>query len=97
MRWHNGQIRRSPNPNPEEVFQDCLTKWEESVAHSILARRFLQQRPYTFAQTNLSLSFSFASRRRTIHSGEARRCAAERLARTRFGISAALAAQQTGE
>ena len=53
MRWHNGLIRRSPNPNPEEVFHDCITKWEESVAHSILARRtFLQQRPYTFAQTN---------------------------------------------
>jgi len=26
------------NPHPEEVFQDCITKWEESVAHSILAR-----------------------------------------------------------
>jgi hypothetical protein len=38
MRWHNGQIRRSQNPDSEEVFQDCLTKWEESVAHSILAR-----------------------------------------------------------
>jgi hypothetical protein len=38
MRWHNGPIRRSQNPYPEEVFQDCVTKWEESVAHSILAR-----------------------------------------------------------
>ena len=39
MRWHNGQIRRSLNPNPDKVFQDCSSKWEESVAHSILARR----------------------------------------------------------
>ena len=38
MRWHNGEIRRSQNPYSEEVFQDCLTIWEESVAHSILAR-----------------------------------------------------------
>ncbi len=38
MRWHNGQIRRPQNPNSEEVFQDCVTKWEKSVAHSILAR-----------------------------------------------------------
>jgi hypothetical protein len=29
----------------------------------------LQQRPNTFAQTILSLSFSLATRRRTIHSG----------------------------
>jgi len=28
------------NPHPEEVFQDCITKWEESAAHSIVARRF---------------------------------------------------------
>src|SRR5258708_38750687 len=33
--------RRSQNPLWEEVFQDCLTKWEESVAHSILARSLL--------------------------------------------------------
>jgi hypothetical protein len=26
------------NPHPEEAFQDCLTKWEQSAAHSILAR-----------------------------------------------------------
>jgi hypothetical protein len=46
-------IRRSLNPDSEEVFPDCLTKWEESVAHSILARSLsLHQRPYTFAQTN---------------------------------------------
>ena len=38
MRWHNGQIRRSLNPHPSQVFQDCSSKWEESVAHSILAR-----------------------------------------------------------
>jgi hypothetical protein len=30
--------RRSQNPDSEAVFQDCITKWEESVAHSILAR-----------------------------------------------------------
>ena len=56
-RWHNGRTRHSQNPNSEEVFQDCLTKWEESAAHSILARSDqLQQRPNTFAQTNLSIS-----------------------------------------
>ena len=38
MRWHNGQIRRSLNPYPSKVFQGCSNKWEESVAHSILAR-----------------------------------------------------------
>jgi hypothetical protein len=38
MRWHNGQIRRSLNPYPSKVFQDCSSKWEESVAHSIVAR-----------------------------------------------------------
>jgi len=37
-RWHNGQIRRSLNPNPDQVLQDCGSKWEESVAHSIVAR-----------------------------------------------------------
>jgi hypothetical protein len=58
MRWHNGQIRRSQNPLWEEVFQDCLTIWEESAEHSILARSVsLRQRPYTFAQTNLSSCF----------------------------------------
>jgi hypothetical protein len=29
----------------------------------------LQQRPYTFAQINLSVHFLLATRRRTIHSG----------------------------
>ena len=38
MRWHNGQIRRSQNPHPDTVFQDCDSKWEESVAYSIVAR-----------------------------------------------------------
>jgi hypothetical protein len=37
-RWHNGQIRRSLNPHPSKVFQDWSNKWEESVAHSIVAR-----------------------------------------------------------
>ena len=37
-RWHNGPIRRSLNPHPSKVFQDWSNKWEESVAHSILAR-----------------------------------------------------------
>jgi hypothetical protein len=41
MRWHNGPNRRSQNPNPVVVFQDCLAKWEESAAHSILARSTL--------------------------------------------------------
>ena len=31
-RWHNGQIRRSRNPYPSQVFQDCSCKWEESVS-----------------------------------------------------------------
>ena len=33
--------RRSQNPDSEAVLQDCITKWEESVAHSILARSTL--------------------------------------------------------
>ena len=37
-RWHNGPIRRSLNPYPSKVFQDWSNKWEESVAHSIVAR-----------------------------------------------------------
>jgi hypothetical protein len=53
-RWHNGRTRRSPNPESETVYQGCLVNGEESAAHSILARSDpLQQRPYTFAQTNL--------------------------------------------
>src|SRR5882762_5018839 len=68
-RWHNGRTRHSPNPEPGKVSQDCLTNGEESAAHSILARSDpLQQRPYTFAQTNLwRLQISLAARRRTIH------------------------------
>jgi hypothetical protein len=31
-------IRRSLNPHPSQVFQDWSNKWEESVAHSIVAR-----------------------------------------------------------
>jgi hypothetical protein len=73
MRWHNGQIRRSPNPNPEEVFQDCIAKWEESVAHSIVARSFFppMKAVYICADQPCPSHFSLASRRRTIHSGYA--------------------------
>ncbi|MGI8961425.1 MAG: hypothetical protein ACR2IV_17020 [Bryobacteraceae bacterium] len=54
----NGRTRRSQNPYSEKVFHDCLAKWEEGAAHSILARSVsLQQRPYTLAQINLSLHF----------------------------------------
>jgi hypothetical protein len=57
------------NPYSEKVQNDGLLKWDSSAAHSILARSIsLQQRPYTFAQTNPSLHFSLAARRRTIHS-----------------------------
>src|SRR5467141_1578969 len=69
-RWHNGRTRRSPNPKSEIVLRDCSVNGEESAAHSILARSDpLQQRPYTFAQTNLwRPQISLAARRRTIHS-----------------------------
>jgi transposase len=40
MRWHNGRTRRSENPYPEEVFQDCQTNGEKNAAHSILARSY---------------------------------------------------------
>src|SRR5229473_5896808 len=64
-RWHNGRTRHSPNPEPGKVSQDCLTNGEESAAHSILARSdSLQQRPHTFAQTNLVTSSLFRLRRR---------------------------------
>src|SRR5712664_2398943 len=68
-RWHNGRTRRSPNPKSEIVLRDCSVNGEESAAHSILARSDpLQQRPYTFAQTNLwRPQISLAVRRRTIH------------------------------
>jgi len=52
MRWHNGRIRRSLNPHPDKVFQDGSSKWEESVAHSILARSTLTPLKAVFAQTN---------------------------------------------
>jgi hypothetical protein len=69
-KWHNGQIRRSQNPKPEEVFQDCPTKWEERVAHSIMARRFPSNKGRIhLRRPTLSFSFSLANRRRTIHSG----------------------------
>src|SRR6266404_4888871 len=72
-RWHNGRTRRSPNPKSEIVLRDCSVNGEESAAHSILARSDpLQQRPYTFAQSNLwRLHISLAARRRTIHSDNA--------------------------
>ena len=60
--WRNDEMAQRSNPalsKPElgRSLPDCLTKWEKSAAHSILARSEpLQQRPYTFAQTNLSLS-----------------------------------------
>src|SRR5260370_40302568 len=55
---------------PYIVLCDCSVNGEESAAHSILARSDpLQQRPYTFAQTNLwRPQISLAVRRRTIHS-----------------------------
>jgi hypothetical protein len=69
MRWHNGQIRRSLNPHPYKVFQDCDSKWEESVAHSILARRLFTptKAVYMSADQPCPSHFSLAIRRRTIH------------------------------
>src|SRR6185436_8743817 len=65
--------RRSRNPEPEAVFQDCITKWEESVAHSILARSTLTplKAVYICANQPCLSHFSLAFRRRTIHSGYA--------------------------
>jgi len=73
MRWHNGQNRRSRNPNPVVVFQDCVAKWEESAAHSILARSTLtpHKAVYICANQPCPSHFSLASRRRTIHTGYA--------------------------
>ena len=70
MRWHNGQIRRSPNPHPSKVFQDWSNKWEESVAHSILARSLFTptKAVYMSADQLCPSHFSLAIRRRTIHS-----------------------------
>ena len=60
MRWQQlGRTRRFPNPNSEEVFQDCVTNGERSWQRiPSLARSFgSNKRPNTFAQTNLSRSF----------------------------------------
>src|SRR6266404_2819518 len=88
-RWHNGRTRRSPNPKSEIVLRDCSVNGEESAAHSILARSDpLQQRPYTFAQTNLwRLQISLAARRRTIHF---RLSVNQALGRVPYSISASL-------
>ena len=69
MRWHNGQIRRSLNPYPSKVLQDRSNKWEESVAHSIVARSpFTPMKAvYIGADQPCPSHFSLASRRRTIH------------------------------
>ena len=69
MRWHNGQIPRSLNPHPDKVFQDCDSKWEESVAHSILARSLFTptKAVYMSADQPCPSHFSLAIRRRTIH------------------------------
>jgi len=63
--------RRSQNPDSEAAFQDCITKWEESVAHSILARStFTPLKAVYICSNQRCLShFSLASTRRTIHSG----------------------------
>jgi hypothetical protein len=73
MRWHNGQIRRSLNPYPSQVFQDCSSKWEESVAHSIVARSpFTPTKAvYMSADQPCPSHFSLAIRRRTIQEGYA--------------------------
>jgi hypothetical protein len=69
MRWHNGQIRRSLNPHTSKVFQDCSSKWEESVAHSILTRSLFTptKAVYMSADQPCPSHFSLAIRRRTIH------------------------------
>src|SRR4051812_14756752 len=68
-RWHNGRTRRSLNPHSEEVFQDCVTKWKESAAHSILARSFHSNKGRIHLRRPTCHShFSLATRRRTIHS-----------------------------
>jgi hypothetical protein len=70
MRWHNGRTRRSENPYPEEVLQDCLTNGETSAAHSILARSYCSNEGRIHLRRPTCHShFSLATRRRTIHSG----------------------------
>jgi len=83
-RWHYGRTRRSQNPKPEEVFRDCVTKWDQSAAHSILARSFHSNKGRIHLRRPTRQShFSLATRRRTIHSGWAvihqrpRKCAFE--------------------
>jgi len=69
-RWHYGRTRRSQNPKPEEVFRDCVTKWDQSAAHSILARSFHSNKGRIhLRRPNRQSHFSLATRRRTIHSG----------------------------
>ena len=69
-RWHYGRTRRSQNPKPEEVFRDCVTKWDQSAAHSILARSFHSNKGRIHLRRPTRQShFSLATRRRTIHSG----------------------------
>jgi hypothetical protein len=70
-RWHNGPIRRSQNPHPEEVFHDCLTIWDESVAYSIVARSFFppMKAVYICADQPCPSHFSLAIRRWTTHDG----------------------------
>jgi hypothetical protein len=70
MRWHNGQTRRSENPYPEEVFQDCLTNGEKNAAHSILARSYSSNEGRIhLRRPTCHFHFSLATGRRTIHSG----------------------------
>src|ERR1700756_980949 len=69
MRWHNGRTRCSPNPNPEEVFRDCVTNGERSAAHSILARSYCSNEGRMhLRRPTCYFHFSLAGRRRTIHS-----------------------------
>jgi len=58
-------------PGTGSSLQDCLAKWEESVAHSILARSTFTplKAVYICANQPCPSHFSLASRRRTIHSG----------------------------
>jgi len=56
MRWHNAGTRRSPNPHPKYSLEPATVN-RESAAHCILDRSDqLRHRPYTSAQTKLSLS-----------------------------------------
>jgi len=61
--------RRSQNSYPEAAFQDCLTKWEESAAHSILARRFHANKGRIHSRRPTCHSHFSLATRRTIHSG----------------------------